>query len=571
MCDRVFLRKIENALPIFRAGSGFRDLPPATLDYYEDAELNAGLRQSFVETEVMRTAGLQAHNHRRRIQAGILWARLKSGRDTFHLRNSLERTTHEEEERATTEEQLKRYVKFGLEKCNLFYGIDWVFPVDIDQGEPMPKRQKTEMELPEDVFTNPKPVTQSSGKTSDMVDYRSVPKEAADDQGEPMAETSDMVPGATADGEETYCGPRNKNNFYDSEGDDYVLYHPESNKADDEDVNEHEEGWTKPVAGEHMAKTSDKPDEDTVPKDGVETDCGPRNDIRNIFDDSEEDEDVLYHPENNNVDNEAVEDADDGTQPVAEMANDEQNYMPGHIEEPADGADGKDYIRHDKEFKIKKLPQYEEVRGTPRMSVIVRHDQLFEKKEHLYDRFTSFGHIEEIEGLEQYPMEVPVPEQVTIKFATVLDLNIFDFNGPNLGVFPKHVVQVWLKTDDSHLINISGKNWPIDQMRGAILYEADVPAELFNYPTLIKMKQSFQRGAFYSRTTERVIIGTVSPSDSNDRLTLTDVRVRTTTIIPGRTETDLEVLGTKAVILSSIDCLMKLPCPPAGLDISKSF
>ena len=144
-------------------------------------------------------------------------------------------------------------------------------------------------------------------------------------------------------------------------------------------------------------------------------------------------------------------------------------------------------------------------------------------------------------------MEVPVPEQVTIKFATVLDLNIFDFNGPNLGVFPKHVVQVWLKTDDSHLINISGKNWPIDQMRGAILYEADVPAELFNYPTLIKMKQSFQRGAFYSRTTERVIIGTVSPSDSNDRLTLTDVRVRTTTIIPGRTETDIEILLHKAI------------------------
>ena len=48
---------------------------------------------------------------------------------TFVLRNALDRTTNKEYESETTEEELKRSVKFGLEKCNLFYGIDWI-PVD---------------------------------------------------------------------------------------------------------------------------------------------------------------------------------------------------------------------------------------------------------------------------------------------------------------------------------------------------------------------------------------------------------------------------------------------------------
>ena len=89
---------------------------------------------------------------------------------TFVLRNALDRTTNKEYESETTEEELKRSVKFGLEKCNLFYGIDWI-PVDNDHGEPRAKRPKTVVAPPEEHLedsTHPKQETLSSVNTTDI-------------------------------------------------------------------------------------------------------------------------------------------------------------------------------------------------------------------------------------------------------------------------------------------------------------------------------------------------------------------------------------------------------------------
>ena len=98
MCD--FMKMIQNALPKFRVGHGFRDLTSATEDYYDDPVYNAAFTQIV----------------------------------------ALDRTTYEEYQ--NIEEELKKAVKLGLEKCNLFYGIDWIFSADL--GEPMSKRRKFE-------------------------------------------------------------------------------------------------------------------------------------------------------------------------------------------------------------------------------------------------------------------------------------------------------------------------------------------------------------------------------------------------------------------------------------------
>ena len=121
MCDKDFMKLIKNALPKFRAGHGFRYLPSTTEDYYDDLEYNAAFTQIA----------------------------------------ALDRTTYEEYE--STEEELKRSVQLGLEKCNLFYEIDWIFSADYDLGEPMSKRPKK---------------TLSSVNTTDMLEVSMVPKEA---------------------------------------------------------------------------------------------------------------------------------------------------------------------------------------------------------------------------------------------------------------------------------------------------------------------------------------------------------------------------------------------------------
>ena len=482
MCDQDFMRKIGNALPIFRAGSGSRDLPPATLDYVADLDLNAGLTKSLVESEVMRVssnAEFRAHNRRRLIQVGTLWARLSSGRDTSHLRKALDRTTHEEEWSVTTEEKLKESVKFGLEKCNLFYGRDWVFRADINQGEPMAKRPKTEMALSE---------------------------EHGDGSNDPK---------------------------------------PETDKTTD-----------KPDLGESMTKTTDKPEDDMVPKEA--TDGEVTYDIRNIFFDSEDDDDELYNPERNDADGDDGQEQKDGlTKPGTETAKNELNYIAVHDNDHNDGADGDDNNIHDKEANIKKLAQQENVPGSLGRSVIVRHDKLFEKEEHLYDRFIPFGQIEDIVSMEGSLTEDSVPEQVVINFASDPIPNIFNLNGPSLGIFPMHETQLWLKRDDMYLINVSGKNWPLKSLKGVILNETDVPAEVFNCPLLVKMKPRVLRGDYYNKTSVVMLRGLARLATRRDRLTLTGVNQKTKTTLPGRTDMDNENFAAKTIILSSVDCMMK--------------
>ena len=540
MCDQDFMRKIGNALPIFRAGSGSRDLPPATLDYVADLDLNAGLTKSLVESEVMRVssnAEFRAHNRRRLIQVGTLWARLSSGRDTSHLRKALDRTTHEEEWSVTTEEKLKESVKFGLEKCNLFYGRDWVFQADINQGEPMAKRPKTEMALSEehgDGSNDPKPETD---KTTDKPDL-----------GESMTKTTDkpeddMVPKEATDGEVTYDI---RNIFFDSEDDDDELYNPERNDADGDDGQEQKDGLTKPGTETTKNELNHVAVHDNDPNDGADGD------------DSEDDDDELYNPERNDADDEDGQEQEDGlTKPGTETAKNELNYIAVHDNDHNDGADGDDNNIQDKEANRKKLAQQEDEQGSLGRSVIVRHDKLFEKEEHLYDRFIPFGQIEDIVSMEGSLTEDSVPEQVVISFASDPIPNIFNLNGPSLGIFPMHETQLWLKRDDMYLINVSGKNWPLKSLKGMILNETDVPAEVFNCPLLVKMKPRVLRGDYYNKTSVVMLRGLARLATRRDRLTLTGVNQKTKTTLPGRTDMDNENFAAKTIILSSVDCMMK--------------
>ena len=588
MCDQDFMRKIGNALPIFRAGSGSRDLPPATLDYVADLDLNAGLTKSLVESEVMRVssnAEFRAHNRRRLIQVGTLWARLSSGRDTSHLRKALDRTTHEEEWSVTTEEKLKESVKFGLEKCNLFYGRDWVFQADINQGEPMAKRPKTEMALSEehgDGSNDPKPETD---KTTDKPDL-----------GESMTKTTDkpeddMVPKEATDGEVTYDI---RNIFFDSEDDDDELYNPERNDADGDDGQEQKDGLTKPGTEttknelNHVAVHDNDPNDgadgddseddddelynperngaddedgqeqkDGLTKPGTET---AKNELNHVAahdndpndgadgDDSVDDDDELYNPVRNDADDEDGQEQEDGlTKPGTETAKNELNYIAVHDNDHNDGADGDDNNIHDKEANIKKLAQQENVPGSLGRSVIVRHDKLFEKEEHLYDRFIPFGQIEDIVSMEGSLTEDSVPEQVVISFASDPIPNIFNLNGPSLGIFPMHETQLWLKRDDMYLINVSGKNWPLKSLKGVILNETDVPAEVFNCPLLVKMKPRVLRGDYYNKTSVVMLRGLARLATRRDRLTLTGVNQKTKTTLPGRTDMDNENFAAKTM------------------------
>ena len=161
MCD--FMKMIQNALPKFRAGHGFRDCcVSATEDNYDDLEYNAAFTHIAVEEEVRRVSANESE---------------------------------------TTEEELKRSVKLGLEKCNLLYGIDWIFPADNDHVEPRTKRPKIVVAPPEehlDDSTHLKQETLLSVNTTDMLEVSMVPKEATNeafpadfDQGDPGAVTTD--------------------------------------------------------------------------------------------------------------------------------------------------------------------------------------------------------------------------------------------------------------------------------------------------------------------------------------------------------------------------------------------
>ena len=446
---------------------------------------------------------------------------LSSGRDTSHLRKALDRTTHEEEWSVTTEEKLKESVKFGLEKCNLFYGRDWVFQADINQGEPMAKRPKTEMTLSEehgDGSNDPKPETD---KTTDKPDL-----------GEPMTKTTDkpeddMVPKEATDGEVTYDI---RNIFSDSEDDDDELYNPERNDADGDDGQEQKDGLTKPGTETTKNELNHVAVHDNDPNDGADGD------------DSEDDDDELYNPERNDADDEDGQEQEDGlTKPGTETAKNELNYIAVHDNDHNDGADGDD----------------NNVPGSLGRSVIVRHDKLFEKEEHLYDRFIPFGQIEDIVSMEGSLTEDSVPEQVVISFASDPIPNIFNLNGPSLGIFPMHETQLWLKTDDMYLINVSGKNWPLKSLKGVILNETDVPAEVFNCPLLVKMKPRVLRGDYYNKTSVVMLRGLARLATRRDRLTLTGVNQKTKTTLPGRTDMDNENFAAKTIILSSVDCMMK--------------
>ena len=45
MCDKAFMNIIQNALPKFRVGHGFRDHTSATEDYYDDLVYNDAFTQ----------------------------------------------------------------------------------------------------------------------------------------------------------------------------------------------------------------------------------------------------------------------------------------------------------------------------------------------------------------------------------------------------------------------------------------------------------------------------------------------------------------------------------------------
>ena len=95
-------------------------------------------------------------------------------------------------------------------------------------------------------------------------------------------------------------------------------------------------------------------------------------------------------------------------------------------------------------------------------------------------------------------------------------------------------------------------------MKGVILNESEVPAEVFNCSLLVKMKPRVLRGAYYIRSSIVTLRGLASLAIRRDRLTLTNANQMTKTIIPGRIDMDIEDFAAKTVILSSVDCMMKM-------------
>ena len=555
MCDQDFMNKIANALPKFRDNG----------EFFDDTELNLGLKEDFIRTELSKAstnAAIKSFNLRRRIRAGILWARLRSGRDSFHLRNALDRTKDEEELTETTEEKIKCCVKYGLEKCNKIYGTDWVFPDDIDQtkdGEPLIKRPRIEPA---------KPVHEMQGlKSGDGVPG-------------PLDGIRDILDDArTNDSDEQVDGTNDpmiesqKSDFYKSEDSRVSAADVEETDCN-RHVNEHNIG-----AQAHQKMRVLK---------SVEGVPGSLNGIRDIFD-NESDEQVdetndpmvefqksdltsrlgkdmnIYQPEDDRAsaaDGEEI----DCNRHVNEHNTWEQAHQKMQVLKSGEGVPGsfngiKDMLdnarTNDEDCKV----SGNDAPGNLGVSVIVRHDNFFQTEEQLYDYFVPFGQIEDMMGVEKSLKEDSVPDQVIINFARDPNSNIYDRIGASVGIFPKHEAQTWFKTDNKYLINVSSKKWMLDSMQGQILNELDVPAEVTNYRVLVKMKPRVSRGAFYIRTTRRVLLGSVGFPHTKDRLVLSNVNQRTVTTIPGHTDVDNGNFAVKCVILSSVDCMMKMaPC-----------
>ena len=627
MCDQDFMNKIANALPKFRDNG----------EFFDDTELNLGLKEDFIRTELSKAstnAAIKSFNLRRRIRAGILWARLRSGRDSFHLRNALDRTKDEEELTETTEEKIKCCVKYGLEKCNKIYGTDWVFPDDIDQtkdGEPLIKRPRIEPAKPVHEIRD----ILDDARTNDS-------DEQVDGTNDPMIESqkSDFYKSedsrvSAADVEETDCNRHvNEHNIgaqahqkmrvlksvegvpgslngirdiFDNESDEQVdetndpmvefqksdltsrlgkdmnIYQPEDDRASAADgeeidcnrhVNEHNT-WEQAHQKMQVLKSGE----------GVP---GSLNGIRDIFD-NESDEQVdetndpmvefqksdltsrlgkdmnIYQPEDDRAsaaDGEEI----DCNRHVNEHNTWEQAHQKMQVLKSGEGVPGsfngiKDMLdnarTNDEDCKV----SGNDAPGNLGVSVIVRHDNFFQTEEQLYDYFVPFGQIEDMMGVEKSLKEDSVPDQVIINFARDPNSNIYDRIGASVGIFPKHEAQTWFKTDNKYLINVSSKKWMLDSMQGQILNELDVPAEVTNYRVLVKMKPRVSRGAFYIRTTRRVLLGSVGFPHTKDRLVLSNVNQRTVTTIPGHTDVDNGNFAVKCVILSSVDCMMKMaPC-----------
>ena len=539
MCDQDFMNKIANALPKFRDNG----------EFFDDTELNLGLKEDFIRTELSKAstnAAIKSFNLRRRIRAGILWARLRSGRDSFHLRNALDRTKDEEELTETTEEKIKCCVKYGLEKCNKIYGTDWVFPDDIDQtkdGEPLVKRPRIEPAKPVHEIRD----ILDDARTNDS-------DEQVDGTNDPMIESQ-------------------KSDFYKSEDSRVSAADVEETDCN-RHVNEHNIG-----AQAHQKMRVLK---------SVEGVPGSLNGIRDIFD-NESDEQVdetndpmvefqksdltsrlgkdmnIYQPEDDRA-SAADGEETDCNRHVNEHNTWEQAHQKMQVLKSGEGVPGsfngiKDMLdnarTNDEDCKV----SGNDAPGNLGVSVIVRHDNFFQTEEQLYDYFVPFGQIEDMMGVEKSLKEDSVPDQVIINFARDPNSNIYDRIGASVGIFPKHEAQTWFKTDNKYLINVSSKKWMLDSMQGQILNELDVPAEVTNYRVLVKMKPRVSRGAFYIRTTRRVLLGSVGFPHTKDRLVLSNVNQRTVTTIPGHTDVDNGNFAVKCVILSSVDCMMKMaPC-----------
>ena len=539
MCDQDFMNKIANALPKFRDNG----------EFFDDTELNLGLKEDFIRTELSKVstnAAIKSFNLRRRIRAGILWARLRSGRDSFHLRNALDRTKDEEELTETTEEKIKCCVKYGLEKCNKIYGTDWVFPDDIDQtkdGEPLIKRPRIEPAKPVHEIRD----ILDDARTNDS-------DEQVDGTNDPMIESQ-------------------KSDFYKSEDSRVSAADVEETDCN-RHVNEHNIG-----AQAHQKMRVLK---------SVEGVPGSLNGIRDIFD-NESDEQVdetndpmvefqksdltsrlgkdmnIYQPEDDRA-SAADGEETDCNRHVNEHNTWEQAHQKMQVLKSGEGVPGsfngiKDMLdnarTNDEDCKV----SGNDAPGNLGVSVIVRHDNFFQTEEQLYDYFVPFGQIEDMMGVEKSLKEDSVPDQVIINFARDPNSNIYDRIGASVGIFPKHEAQTWFKTDNKYLINVSSKKWMLDSMQGQILNELDVPAEVTNYRVLVKMKPRVSRGAFYIRTTRRVLLGSVGFPHTKDRLVLSNVNQRTVTTIPGHTDVDNGNFAVKCVILSSVDCMMKMaPC-----------
>ena len=533
------MNKIANALPKFRDNG----------EFFDDTELNLGLKEDFIRTELSKVstnAAIKSFNLRRRIRAGILWARLRSGRDSFHLRNALDRTKDEEELTETTEEKIKCCVKYGLEKCNKIYGTDWVFPDDIDQtkdGEPLIKRPRIEPAKPVHEIRD----ILDDARTNDS-------DEQVDGTNDPMIESQ-------------------KSDFYKSEDSRVSAADVEETDCN-RHVNEHNIG-----AQAHQKMRVLK---------SVEGVPGSLNGIRDIFD-NESDEQVdetndpmvefqksdltsrlgkdmnIYQPEDDRA-SAADGEETDCNRHVNEHNTWEQAHQKMQVLKSGEGVPGsfngiKDMLdnarTNDEDCKV----SGNDAPGNLGVSVIVRHDNFFQTEEQLYDYFVPFGQIEDMMGVEKSLKEDSVPDQVIINFARDPNSNIYDRIGASVGIFPKHEAQTWFKTDNKYLINVSSKKWMLDSMQGQILNELDVPAEVTNYRVLVKMKPRVSRGAFYIRTTRRVLLGSVGFPHTKDRLVLSNVNQRTVTTIPGHTDVDNGNFAVKCVILSSVDCMMKMaPC-----------